>query len=73
MDTITSIRSALNRRKGEWPTMCKATGLSYGWITKFAQGKIADPGIRKAEKVQAYMAAHPVAEANSEQPAQAVA
>ena len=74
MDTITTLRNDLNRRKGDWPTLCKATGLSYHWLTKFAQGKIAEPGIRKAEKVQAYIAEHPLQNAaNGAHPTEQVA
>lgn len=62
MDTITGLRQDLGRRKGDWPSMCKTTGLSYGWVTKFAQGKIAEPGLRKVEALQRYIAANPVAD-----------
>lgn len=60
MDTLTQVRTALKSRRGEWPTLCNATGLSYWWLTKFAQGRIRDPGLSKIERLQDYIAANPV-------------
>lgn len=59
MGTITQIRTELHARKGDWPVLCKATGLSYWWLTKFAQGHIREPGLSKIERLQAYFIAHP--------------
>jgi hypothetical protein len=50
--------------------MCRQTGLSYGWVTKFAQGKISEPGLRKVEALQRYIAANPLVNA---EPVQGVA
>lgn len=60
MSTVTAIRSDLAARKGEWPAICRETGLSYWWLTKFAQGRIKEPGLTKIERLQAYIAANPV-------------
>lgn len=60
MDTATQLRASLQRRRGDWPALCKATGLSYWWVTKFAQGRIREPGLSKVEKLQGYIAAHPL-------------
>jgi len=59
VDTISSIRTSLEARKGDWPRMCEATGLSYHWVTKVAQGKILEPGARKVEILRRYMAENP--------------
>jgi hypothetical protein len=59
MSLVTTIRSELVARKGEWPTVCRQTNLSYWWLTKFAQGRIENPGIRKLETLQAHFDAHP--------------
>lgn len=40
--------------------MCTATGLSYWWLTKFAQGRIREPGLSKVERLESYIAAHPL-------------
>ncbi|MGG6461428.1 hypothetical protein [Solilutibacter silvestris] len=49
MDTITLIRSRLNALKGQWPDICAVTGLRYDWLTRFAQGRIKEPGHSKTE------------------------
>ena len=41
----------LARRRGQWPAICRATGLDYDWLTKLAQGRIADPGVRKIQRL----------------------
>ena len=66
MSTLTSLRSALHSRKGDWPAICSATGLSYWWLTKFAQGRIRDPGLSKVEKLQVYLAALSLPAANDD-------
>lgn len=65
MDTVTHLRAQLRQHRGDWPAMCRATGLSYWWLTKFAQGRIAEPGLSKIEKLQVYFANHPLAEASA--------
>lgn len=62
MDTVTSLRTELQARKGDWPLICQKAGLSYHWVTKFAQGKIAEPGLRKVESLQRYIAENPLQE-----------
>jgi len=65
MDTITRIRASLQSRRGDWPTICSRTGLSYWWLTKFAQGRIAEPGLSKIERLQADLDAHPATAARA--------
>lgn len=60
MSTITQVRASLQSRKGDWPAICAATGLSYWWLTKFAQGRIREPGLSKIERLQSYISAHPL-------------
>lgn len=47
MDTIQIIKDRLESSKGTWPSVCEQTGLDYSWLTKFAQGKIPNPGYAK--------------------------
>jgi hypothetical protein len=54
MSLIISVRTELAARKGEWPDICKQTGVSYWWLTKFAQGRIDNPGVLKLELLQSY-------------------
>lgn len=49
MDTITLTRSRLNALKGQWPDICAVTDLRYDWLTRFAQGRIKEPGHSKIE------------------------
>ncbi len=65
MDTIQTVRTELQRRKGDWPTLCKTAGLSYWWLTKFVQGRIREPGLSKIERLQAYIAANPLEKSDS--------
>lgn len=53
MDTIAEIRAQLITHKGDWPAICRETGLNYHWITKFAQGRIADPSSTKIGRLSA--------------------
>jgi transcriptional regulator with XRE-family HTH domain len=60
MSTVLSLRTELQRRRGDWPALCQATGLSYSWLTKFAQGRIREPGLSKIERLREYVEARPV-------------
>lgn len=51
MSMITTVRSKLLARKGSWPAICEEAGVSYSWLTKYAQGKITNPGSRQLEAV----------------------
>lgn len=51
MSMITTVRSQLLARKGSWPAICEKAGVSYSWLTKYAQGKITNPGSRQLEAV----------------------
>lgn len=69
MSTVTKIRSELQLRRGDWPTLCRATGLSYWWLIKLAQGRIREPGLTKIERLQAYFDAHPLPESGQQEAA----
>ena len=45
----------LNNRKGQWPTIAAATGVSYSWIAKVAQGHIKNPAIKQLEAVDSWL------------------
>lgn len=66
MDTASQIRASLQSRRGDWPALCRATGLSYWWLTKFAQGRIREPGLSKIERLQRYIADNPREAADAE-------
>ena len=59
MSLVMTVRTELLARKGDWPEMCRQTGISYWWLTKFAQGRIDNPGVVKLERLVEHFAAHP--------------
>ena len=59
MSLVATVRTELLARKGDWPAICTQTQLSYWWLTKFAQGRIDNPGVLKLEKLQEHFEAHP--------------
>lgn len=54
-ETVQKVRDQLNARKGDWPSICQATGLGYSWLCKFAQGRIPSPGVVKIEKLSSHL------------------
>jgi transcriptional regulator with XRE-family HTH domain len=57
-DLLTPTLAELAARRGYWPDICRATGLDYNWITKLAQGRISDPGVRKIQRLATHFATH---------------
>ena len=49
-----TIQAELQARKGDWPKISADTGVSYWWLTKFAQGRIGNPGVRHLESLRVY-------------------
>jgi transcriptional regulator with XRE-family HTH domain len=44
----------LHQRKGTWPSIAEATGVSKRTIEKIASEEIADPGVSHIEKLAKY-------------------
>lgn len=59
MSLVTTTRDELLARKGDWPAISRQTSLSYWWLIKFAQGRIANPGVSHIEALQSHFAKHP--------------
>jgi len=38
------VLSMLNAKKGDWQAISEAAGVSYSWLSKFANGHIPNPG-----------------------------
>lgn len=54
MDMLNKVAEALQARKGDWKQIAEDSGVSYSWLTKFAQGRIQNPAynaIVKLDKV----------------------
>lgn len=44
MQDFNSIKNWLDSERGRWPAIAAEAGVSYNWITRIMQGRIADPG-----------------------------
>lgn len=53
---LENVVSELRARKGTWEQISRDIPLPYHWLTKVAQGKIANPGIRRIELLAEYFA-----------------
>lgn len=51
MDTVQNLIDAAQRHKGDWVSLASESGLSYSWLTKFAQGQIPDPRLSTVAKL----------------------
>ena len=63
---LDSALTELRARRGDWPAICQATGLSYWWLIKFGQGRIREPGILKIQRLADHFAATPAKQAQQE-------
>lgn len=52
---LTDTIKLLEANKGRWREISRDTGLGYDWINKLAQGCIADPGVRKIQKLHDHL------------------
>lgn len=48
----------LDARRGSWANISRETGIDYHFITRVSNGRIADPGIIRLEKLHTYMTAN---------------
>ena len=46
------LKAALDARKGDWPAVAHDAGVSYSWLTKYAAGKIGNPGYATLVKLR---------------------
>ena len=56
-DLIHEVTALLNKRRGDWPQIAAddAAGVSYSWLTKFATGRIKNPGYLKLRTLRDYL------------------
>jgi transcriptional regulator with XRE-family HTH domain len=43
-DLDKTVLRKLEERKGDWQAVASASGVSYSWLSKFANGHIPNPG-----------------------------
>lgn len=46
---VEETRSRLHVFHGQYPSISRDAGLSYSWLTKFAQGHVRNPTMRNLE------------------------
>ncbi len=51
------VKRLLVRCKGQWRALSDDTGISYSWITKFAQGHITNPGYARLVALRDHLVA----------------
>lgn len=56
MTRIEVARRYVQSQRGNFRELSERTGLSYHWLSKFAQGRFADPGASKIDALFAAMA-----------------
>lgn len=61
----------LKARKGDWPAVVVASGVSYSWLSKFVNGHITNPGYGTLVRLHAVLQAPlmPTPSANQALPA----
>lgn len=57
MDRIETARRKVNKHRGRYGEIAKHVGVSVRWVNKFAQGLLSEPGARKFEKLEQWLAA----------------
>lgn len=45
------VLSLLESRRGDWQALATASGVSYSWLSKFANGHIENPGFATLKKL----------------------
>lgn len=48
---IETAKQYIDSRRGEWRSLATEAKVSYDWLTKFAQGRIPEPGYYKVERI----------------------
>ena len=51
MQTLTDLIQVTQQHKGDWVSLAAESGVSYSWLTKFAQGHIPNPGLATLTKL----------------------
>ncbi len=57
------VKQLLNARRGSWQQVAEAADVSYSWLSKFARGKIENPGYATLVRLQTYLKAPAAQEA----------
>lgn len=52
------VLGALEKSRGRWPEIAKASGVPYHTLTKIAQRQIENPGIKHIQQLASYFQEH---------------
>ena len=58
-DLDDEVRRLLDVHRGDWPAVADASRVSYSWISKFARGKIANPGYATLKRLCMHLKRRP--------------
>lgn len=50
-DIDKTVLELLEARRGDWQALATASGISYSWLSKFANGHIDNPGFATLKKL----------------------
>lgn len=45
------VLTKLEARRGDWQSIARTSGVSYSWLSKFANGHIGNPGYSTLKKL----------------------
>lgn len=48
-----ALKTQLIRKKGCWKAIARQSGMSYSWLSQFANDRIPNPGVRSLKKLEA--------------------
>lgn len=54
------VRRLIELHRGQWKAVETATGVSHSWISKFARGKITNPGYATLKRLHLLLSDRPV-------------
>jgi transcriptional regulator with XRE-family HTH domain len=60
LDLDRDVRRLIDLHRGQWKAIEQATGVSYSWLSKFARGKITNPGYATLKRLHVLLREHPV-------------
>ncbi len=57
IDLDQKVLALLELRRGEWQAVATKSGVSYSWLSKFANGHIDNPGLTTLKKLHVALTA----------------
>jgi transcriptional regulator with XRE-family HTH domain len=54
-DLAQEVRDLLDCHRGQWKAIAAATDVSHSWLSKYARGKILNPGYATLRRLQSHL------------------